>query len=233
MGAPGAPPQAAATAGPGPAGILGAGLRRDVHTASQPATAGIRGRCPRRHMAAGWPWREPCTKMGVPTGSRVAGCAGAGIATAFSDVSALPLRASHTGQEGAGAVRAGPVPMQTSGLAGTRRRLPARRHRTPGLRAHPAPREPGRGCSCGPPSLWGTGGARGSSSTAGEVSPARLLEKVWTERRGQEQPRPGPAHPPPVVLPGHPHGPGSRVPEPRRCPPPLPDRFIALKKRKL
>lgn len=195
-GAPAAPPQAAATAGPGPAGTLGAGRRQDVHTASQPATAGIRGRSGlRAEDGAAGQWGgcgvSPAPRRESPLWSRVRGePAVLGLASLRPSrhFSALPLPASHTGQEGAGAVR----PRARSHPSVRGRRLPARGTGHPGPRAHPAPREPGRTCGSGPPSLGGPRGARGSSSTAGEVSPARLLEKVWTELRGQGQPSPAP-----------------------------------------
>lgn len=60
---------------------------------------------------------------------------------------------------------------------------------------------------------------------------------MWTEPHGQEQPLPSPCPPSlpqPVVLLGAPHAAqAAGSPELRRCLPPLPDRFIALKKRKL
>lgn len=161
-----------------------------------------------------------------------AGCTGAGIATAFPALLSSPAARQPHWAAGSGS-RAGPapVPIRTSGADGDEARLPAPARGTghPGLRAQPAPREPGRRSGSGPPGLWGTTGRprRRQHSRRGEPSPS-LLEKVWTELRGQGSP-PSPAHPPPVVLPGHPHAraAGSRV---RAAPPPLPDRFIALKK---
>lgn len=188
------------------------------------------------HRAAGWPWREPCTQTESPLWPQVCGepaVLGLALLQPSRHFSALPLRASHTGQQGAGAVRAPrPFPSERRGLVGTRRRLPAPRHRTPGAEGTAGTPRAGEEKRLRPTRPLGTTGRTGrpgrrQHSRRGEPSPS-LLEKVWTELRGQGSP-PSPAHPPPVVLPGHPHAraAGSRV---RAAPPPLPDRFIALKK---
>lgn len=176
---------------PGPWGLGADRMFTPPPSQLQPASEGVQGSGLRTAPQGSGVAVSPAPRRESPLWSRVRGePAVLGLASLRPSrhFSALPLRASHTGQEGAGAVR----PRARSHPSVRGRRLPARGTGHPGPRAHPAPREPGRTCGSGPPSLGGPRGARGSSSTAGEVSPARLLEKVWTELRGQGQPSPAP-----------------------------------------